>query len=126
MDPFKSFTELKPKTDHESKLKAKKKIAKIDRKEIKKTDTRCKNDKELGIDKPVTKHHGSCGGVDRNQLDRQRTIAKIIMTNHKILEYMEKEQEAELIREESFPILLSDDEFGTEEEEEATQLQPEE
>jgi len=126
MDPFKSYTELKPKSDHESKLKPKKKIAKIDRKEKKKTDTRCKNDKELGIDKPLTKHHGTCGGVDRTQLERQKTVAKIIATNHKILEYMEKEQEAELIREEAFPILLSDDEFETEDDEEATQLQPEE
>lgn len=100
-----------------------KEIPKVDKKISKKVDKRCKVDKLLGIDKPVTKH---TGGQSRNQIEASRTFQLIIKQNHSILEYFKKEQEMEELRESGLYCFedLENDDYS--EEEVLTQLQPEE
>lgn len=93
MDPFQSYTNLKPKSEHEPKLKPKKTIAKIDRKERKNTDKRCKVDKLLGIDKPQTKHHGESQYYIYHK--EKNAFQKSAENSQKIPEYFQKEKTAE-------------------------------
>jgi len=117
-------------------LTPKKEIAKIDRKPRKQsTDRRCKLDKEICPFPPQTKHHGTTGGIDRAALDRSRTMQQLIKFNHSILEYLKKDQEIEeayvlLEQHDKAPFDLSTEEVLTPEvltddDLEATQLQPE-
>jgi len=112
--------------------KAKKEIAKIDKPQRKSTDKRCKIDKLLGVDKPITKHTGA---ESRKMQEQSRTLQQLIKFNHSILDYMKKEQEIEeayvlLEQHDAQPIDLYSDEILTpemtdEDDLEATQLQPE-
>jgi len=108
--------------------KPKKEIAKIDKKPANRgKDLRCKLDKDLGIDKPKTKHTGAATSKQQNT---ERTLQQLIRFNHSILEYMKKDQEIEeayvlLEQHDAEPFSLHSDEILTpeleEEDLEATQ-----